>query len=31
MDIANARRREMGLEPHPILPDAYEPLPEHEL
>ena len=30
MTIANAKRKAMGLEPHPILPDAYEPLPENE-
>jgi hypothetical protein len=24
MDRANAKRKEMGLEPHPIHPDAYE-------
>lgn len=31
MDRANAQRSEMGLPPHPILPDAYEPAPEEEL
>ena len=31
MTIANAKREEMGLPPHPIHPQAYEPLPEEEL
>ena len=31
MDRANLKRKEMGLEPHPIHPDAYEPVDEHEL
>ncbi len=31
MVFANKKRVEMGLEPHPILPDAYEALPEGEL
>jgi hypothetical protein len=31
MDRVNEKREEMGLVPHPIQPDAYEPLPEEEL
>jgi hypothetical protein len=31
MSILNAKRKEMSLEPFPIEPDAYEPLPEEEL
>ena len=27
-DAINAKRREMGLEPFPIMPDAYEPVEE---
>ena len=31
MNAINAKRQEMGLDPHPILPGAYEPMPEGEL
>jgi hypothetical protein len=31
MTAGNARRVAMGLEPHPIRPDAYEPISENEL
>lgn len=31
VEQANALRRERGLQPHDILPDAYEPIPETEL
>jgi hypothetical protein len=31
MNKANAVRVERGLPPHPIMPDAYEPLPEEML
>lgn len=31
MDRANAKRAEMGLRPHRILPGAYEPMPAEEL
>jgi len=31
VEQANEKRAEMGLEPHPIHPDAYEALPEEEL
>jgi hypothetical protein len=31
MAVINERRAAAGLEPFPILPDAYEPLPESEL
>lgn len=31
MNRINAKRREMGLEPFPILPDAYGACPEEEL
>jgi hypothetical protein len=31
MQQANARRVALDLPPHPIEPDAYEPLPEGEL
>lgn len=31
MTLANAKRKEMGLEPHAIHPDAYEPCEESEL
>jgi uncharacterized CHY-type Zn-finger protein len=31
MAVVNAKRKEMSLEPHPIEPDAYEPLPEEKL
>lgn len=31
MAAANAKREALGLNPHPINPDAYEPLPEQEL
>lgn len=31
MERLNRRRKEMGLEPFPILPDAYEACPEEEL
>ncbi len=31
MDQINARRAQMGLPPHRVLPGAYDPLPEAEL
>ena len=31
MAQANAKRKEMGLEPHPIAEDAYQAIPESEL
>lgn len=31
MGGANRKREAMGLTPHPIHPDAYQPMPEHEL
>jgi hypothetical protein len=31
MTIANAKRKEAGVEPHPIHPDAYEAIGEDEL
>lgn len=31
MDIANARREQMGLKPLPVAPDAYEAIDENEL
>jgi hypothetical protein len=31
MESLNSIRRELGLEPFPILPDAYEACPEEEL
>ena len=31
MAAANAKREALGLNPHPIHPEAYEPLPEQEL
>lgn len=31
MDLANAQRKELGLEPHPIHPEAYEPIAVEEL
>jgi len=31
MTLANRRRKEMGMEPHFIYPDAYEPVDEDEL
>jgi hypothetical protein len=31
MEALNAKRREMGLDPFPIHPDAYEPCSEEEL
>jgi hypothetical protein len=31
VDEANSTRKDMGLEPHPIHPDAYEPINESEL
>jgi len=30
MDLANAKRKGMGLAPHPILPGAYEPQDEND-
>lgn len=31
VELANVIRLEKGLEPFTVHPDAYEPLPEHEL
>lgn len=31
MVVVNVKRKGMGLEPHPIHPQAYEPCPEEEL
>ena len=31
MTTANTKRVELGLTPHPILPDAYQGLPEEDL
>jgi len=31
VEQANEKRAEMGLDPHPIHPEAYEALPEEEL
>lgn len=31
MDLANAERVRQGVPPHPIRPDAYEPVSTHEL
>jgi hypothetical protein len=31
MNLINAKRQGMGLDPFPILPGAYDPMPEAEL